>query len=190
MINKYLNFTGFMLVVLMSVLACRSSQERIYLSEINDNLNQIDSIQDILKALRVDSIQIVKDDCQEVLNILSNSDFQNNKSRILQQIDYAGDIYKSCKKFLPKYQHFQKEFSISGQQLESLKHDIEHGLIADSLATQYIENESYIISSLYEKFKLELKIISDSKKLYSLEKDKMHHLCDSIQSLSADKKKL
>lgn len=173
--------------MLISMLACRTSQERIYLSEINDNLNQIDRIQDILKAFRVDSVQIVQDDCQKVGDILSNSDIRSNKTRILQQIDYAGDIYKSCKKFLPKYQHFQKEFSISGQQLESLKHDIEHGLIADSLASQYLDNESYIISSLYEKLKVELKIISDSKKLYSLEKDKMHHLCDSIQSLSADK---
>jgi len=89
------------------------------------------------------------------------------KTDYLQFVTAYGDIQKAIKKGTAAARSLQMSLQESKTQLENLKHDLQHNLIADSLVSKYVESEEKILAQLSEKGEKALLNIAIKEELYN-----------------------
>ncbi len=168
-------------------ICCNSPKNQEELNHIDSLISVVDSLHNELIVLNIDTINFQIDETSESLKVLRGYAPKTNRADYLKTLDYCGDVNKQLGKFMSKYQHFQKELSLSGEQLKSLRYDAENNLLKDSVLIKYLADEQKILTTLDLNLRANKHKLIEKQEFYKDVREEIMSLTDSIRSLDKNK---
>ena len=175
-------------LVLVAFISCTDKKTEIKVQKIDSLLEVVDSLNNYLAKINIDSINQIYNNTGEIIEVYRNTTHRFKRNRLIQNMEYASSINKTCRKFISKYSSLQKELSYSKHQLETLKHDVDNSLLTDSLYKKYYTVEKSILDNLDKTFIHDKEWVNEKIELYKLVADDMNQLKDTILSLQKTEK--
>jgi len=170
-------------LALLMLVSCTDKKTEQRVQKIDSLLEIIDSLNTNLVKINIDSINQIYSNTSDIIDVYKKAGYKFRQKRLIQNMEYASSINKSCRKFIGKYSSFQKELSYSKHQLQTLKHDVDNQLLTDSLYDNYYSVEKNILEKLDKDFMISEEWMNEKIELYKLVADDMNQLKDTIQSL-------
>ena len=141
--------TAFLFLGLILISCSPKSKFEKEIQVIDENLNTIDSVEEVVHSLQYDSLSYMVKTCKENLK-------QAQKYYTMDTIDqkFANELtyYKGIKKGVPsphKLQHdWENEIEQLREQFKHLKHDVENGLLSEDKVKEYTKRESEDLKAL------------------------------------------
>ncbi len=136
---------SFILVIFLS---CQSNYPN-EINHVNQLLNYGDSLRIEMVNLPMHDLDDIFEETKAGIELMNKyMPDGNEKDKYMLYLNYYGEIFKTLSRTLPSYQSIQKAISESHAQLESLRHDLKHNLIPDSLVHKYITEEEMVLKQL------------------------------------------
>lgn len=167
-------------------IGCNDAKYQQELNDIDSLITVVDSLHQKLIGLNIDTINILIDETEGSLSVLRAYTPDKNKQEYLTKISYCGSVNKQLGRFIGSYSHYQKELTMSGEQLKSLRFDVENNLLKDTMVQKYLNDEQRILSSLGLKFENSINNMNEKKQFYMEIRESILTYTDSIKTIQQD----
>lgn len=160
--------TGFILILFWVILAASCGSK--YSSEISrvDSMLVVQS--DLLSKIQAVDLakydEIRKHATEGMEELKKIQPDEQSKTDYLEYITAYGDIQKAIKRGTAAARSLQMSLQESKTQLENLKHDLRHNLIADSLVAKYLQSEAEVLNQLTAKGEKALLNMQTKEEIY------------------------
>jgi hypothetical protein len=165
---------GFVLV------SCQSESIRINSARIDSLLVIVDSLNQQMLSIDIDSVNTILSGCGELIEKMSMRDKVGAEKVEMDDISSLAGIKKSISRFVDKYPGFQKELAITEHQLITLQQDLVQKNLNDSLFQKYLGEEDAILSKLSKDIDNNIDWLQQKLFLYQKVYDKLKFRNDSI----------
>jgi len=146
-INAYISI----LIVAISLLACKSDTEKQAIEQIDELLQKNEAVYQDLNGEIVDSVKAYHDSLNQINQFFETHTIENFPEN--QSLTRAYHKVTNARKVLGHYtdrhlSQMNEKLQISEQQLKNLKLDIENGIYEDSTITRYLNQEDSVMQFL------------------------------------------
>jgi hypothetical protein len=146
-VNVYLSI----LIVAISLLACKSETEKQAVEQIDKLLQKNESVYQTLNGKIVDSVKAYHDSLDQMNQFFETHTIESFPEN--QSLTRAYHKVTNARKVLGHYTNrhlpqMNEKLKTSEQQLKDLRHDIENGLYEDSTITRYLNQEDSVMQFL------------------------------------------
>lgn len=168
------------LILCFIFVSCQDENIRIKSAKIDSLLFIVDSLNQQILAVDIDSVNTILSESGELIYKLSKNDALSAEKETVAHISLLVRINRFCGKFTDKYSNFQKELAMSEHQLMTLQQDLEQKSLNDSLYQKYFGEEEAILSKLNLAIVNSIELLQKDISLYQDVYDKLAVPIDSL----------
>lgn len=171
------------ILLLVATISCTDKKNDAKIQKIDSLITIVDSLNNALLRVNIDSINQIFNNTSDAISIFRKTNSNCCRAKILQNMEYASTINKSCGKYIGKYTSFQKELSYSSHQLQNLRKDTENKQLNDSIFYEYYSVEKSIIQKIHTDFTISKDWVYKQMELYEIAKEDINSIKDTLLSL-------
>ncbi|MFO7879568.1 MAG: hypothetical protein ACQES0_00290 [Bacteroidota bacterium] len=177
----------FILIVTftLALFACKSEKEKEALNTLGNLIEQNKSTEDMLNGEILDSVLAYQDSLDQLHDDITGRKIDKLPEN--QNLVTAYHATSNAEKILGHYTNryldkFNEKIEASNAQLEDLRHDIDKGLLEDSLINEYISKEDSVVQMLHRGAKSQISFARQQFTAYENNKEKVKEFIKSLEA--------
>ncbi|MFP4663890.1 MAG: hypothetical protein ACLFM1_05640 [Bacteroidales bacterium] len=179
----------FILIVTftLAIFACKSEKEKEALNTLGDLTEQNKATEDMLNGEILDSVLAYQDSLDQLHADITGKKIDKFPENQDQNLVTAYHATSNAEKILGHYTNryldkFNEKIEASNAQLEDLRHDIDKGLLEDSLINEYISKEDSVVQMLHRGAKSQISFARQQFTAYGNNKEKVKEFIKSLEA--------